>query len=445
MATVPENIIVLWPGDNSAIPSGWSRVTNYDGRFFKARVSGSAANAGATTHTHTAPSHTHAIPAHTHSGTSGAADGAHKLWNGGGALAAPDHNHTHAYTSGSCAGGTSAATTPTWNTPTIEPPYAQMMAIKSDGTPTGFPDDSVVYYNNATAPTGWTDHAASREKFIQAPAGGANGICNGSVSAAGGGSHTHSGTGHTHAAPSAHDHSDVTVTGSTAYSSSASCYCDSNRKISNHCHTMGFNTAAAGTLGSTSSANTGATTYVPPFYKLLGIQNTSGADNWLEEAIVMFEGAVGDVPDDWTICNGDNNASGNATPSLDGKYILMSGDGEAVGGTGGALCHDHTDPAGHTHSQAHTHGIPNQPSGTMLSWSGDGGGQHRNHLTHCNRGYHYHGPSGATTGSTTTASCAVAQTVNTTANTEPIHRTILYLSAPEEPSSGSVAMFGANF
>ena len=442
MALVPENIIVLWPGDHGSIPTGWTRVTSYDGRFFKARVDGSAANAGATSHTHVAPSHTHTIPAHVHSFTSGTAAG-HRVWNGSGITTAPGQTHTHTFNSGSCAGGTSAATTPTFACTTIEPPYAQMMAIKSDGTPTGFPDDSVVYYNNATAPTDWTDHAASREKFIKSPAACGNGIDNGSVSAAGGGSHVHAGAGHTHAAPSAHDHSDVTVTGTTSPSDGTFCGCDLYRDFSAHTHLATYNTAATGTLGSTTSANTAAQTYVPPYHVLLGIQNTSGADNWLEEAIVMFEGAVGDVPDDWTICDGSNNDSGNATPDLDAVYVRMAADGGSVGGTCGTAGHDHTDPAAHTHSQSHNHAFTNtyQP----LAYTPGGNNQYRQHLSHNNIGHHYHGPTSASTDSTTTASCGTAQTVNATANTEPIHRTILYLSAPEEPKAGSVAMFGANF
>ena len=450
MAVIPENVMVLWPGDHSAIAgmSGWSRVTAYDGRFYKGRVSGCAGNSGSTSHAHVAPAHNHTIPAHTHGGTSDAAQG-HRVWNGGGILAAPGQTHTHAWTSGSCAGGTAACASPTWSCTTIEPPYAQMIAIKSDGTPTGFPDDSVVFYNNATAPSCWTDHAASREKYIKAPAACGNGIDNGSVSAAGGGSHYHSGSSHTHGAPSAHDHSDVSVTGTTAYSSSTTCSCDGMRKIGSggHAHAMSFNTAAAGSLGGQTSANTAAFTYVPPYHVLLGIQNTSGSNKWLEEAIVMFDGAASAVPDDWTICNGDNNDSGNATPNLNGKFVLMASDGGSVGGTGTTTGHDHTDPATHTHNQAHSHGVVNQPSGTALGWVCDGAGQYRNHNNASNIGYHYHGPGSTNTSSVTTASCGQAQTVNTNCSTEPIHRTVLFLSAPEEPAdlTPNPYMVGANF
>ena len=444
MALVPENIIVLWPGAHGAIPSGWARVTSYDGRFIKARTSGSAANAGATSHTHVAPSHTHAVPAHTHAGTTGLPGGGNALATGSATQTGGAYNHTHSYTSGSCAGGTSGATTPTFACTTIEPPHSGMIAIKSDGSPAGFPDDSVVYYNNASAPTGWTDHADSREKFIKAPA-----ACGNGGTEAGGGTHVHAGAGHTHTAPSAHDHSQITISGSLSNGGTGSVCSECGRRgLTNHNHVTNFETAQTGTLGSTTSASTAAQTDVPPYHILLGIQNTSGADNWLEEAIVMVEGATGDVPDDWTICNGDDNASGNATPNLDGKYVLMAADGGSVGGTGGSVCHDHTDPAAHTHSQSHNHALTGSYP-VWFYWAGAGGSP-MNCNTTGNQGCHYHfGPAGGTGGqvtcSTTTASCGTAQTVNTTANTEPIHRTILYLSAPEEPAAtGSAAMFGAN-
>jgi hypothetical protein len=431
MASVPENIIVLWPGANGSIPSGWARVTSYDGRFFKARVSGSAGNAGATSHGHSAPAHTHAMPSHNHSGQSAQEDNSYGLKIGSGTNSGGANDHTHTATTTSVTGGTSGSTTPTFSDTTIEPPYSEMIAIKSDGSPAGFPDDCVVYYNNASAPTGWTDHADSRDKFIKAPAGGGNGGTEG-----GGGSHTHAGASHTHTAPGTHDHAGITVSETMTQSSSASCSCGL-QGVPSHDHTWDANAGAAAAAGAATSANTAAQTYVPPYYVLLGIQNTSGADNWLEQAIVMFEGAVGDVPDDWTICNGDNNVSGNATPSLDGKYILMASDGGSVGGSCGTAGHDHCNPSGHTHTQSHTH------SATALSNIGfTGGGKQMNSAG--NKGYHGH-PS-FTTGANSTTYSGTAQSVNATANTEPIHRTILYLSAPPEPSAaGSAAMFGASF
>ena len=432
MASVPENIIVLWPGANGSIPSGWARVTSYDGRFFKARVSGAAGNAGATSHGHSAPAHTHAMPSHNHSGQSGQEDGPSGKASGSGSASAGAQDHTHTATTTSVTGGTSGSTTPTFADTTIEPPYSEMIAIKSDGSPTGFPDDSVVYYNNASAPTGWTDHADSRERFIKAPASCGNGGTEG-----GGGSHTHAGASHTHSAPGTHDHAGITICEATTNSSSSSCYCCGLQPVPDHEHTWDANAGAAGSAGAATSANTAAQTYVPPYYVLLGIQNTSGADNWLEEAIVMFEGAVGDVPSDWTICNGGNNASGNATPSLDGKYILMASDGGSVGGTCGTAGHDHCNPSGHTHPQSHSH------SATALSNTGFTGAPHAPSFS----GYKgYHGHPSFTTGTNSTTYSGTAQSVNATSNTEPIHRTILYLSAPPEPSAaGSAAMFGANF
>jgi len=201
--------------------------------------------------------------------------------------------------------------------------------------------------------------------------------------------------------------------------------------------------------GSTTSAATGGTAFVPPYHTLLGIQNTSGADNWLEEAIVLWLGAAGSPPDDWTLCNGGNNDSGNATPSLDGKFILMAASGGGdLGGTGTATTHDHGDPGSHTHSQSHTHTMP-QTSTTPHS--GPTGGTNStgranyaaNHAHSASTSNYYNSlPSVA---AHTTAYSGTAQTVNTSGNSEPPYRTVAYLSAPEEPSSGNTALFGTNF
>lgn len=52
--------------------------------------------------------------------------------------------------------------------------------------------------------------------------------------------------------------------------------------------------------------------------------------------ILMWHGAIVDIPAGWAICDGNNG-----TPDLRDKFIVGAGSGYAVGGTGGQLNHNH--------------------------------------------------------------------------------------------------------
>ena len=69
-------------------------------------------------------------------------------------------------------------------------------------------------------------------------------------------------------------------------------------------------------------------------------------------AIIMWSGAVNEIPDGWTLCDGSNGS-----PDLRDKFIL--GAGGVLPQSGGTLNHSHLGPS-HTHSisgdgAAHTH------------------------------------------------------------------------------------------
>jgi len=458
MAEIPSGVIVLWPGNNGAWPSGWSRETSLDGRFPRGRTSGTAANSGGAAHNHTSASHSHPGTSHTHS----AAFGYRIHLRDGVAISTPSNygvkttgnlyrrdygpnSHDHSpLTSGGATPGSTGSTTATWNNTTTDPLNYEMIAIVSDGTPEGFPDDCVVFYNAGSAPTDWTNHTASAGRFIKAPASSGNG---GATNSAG---HAHSGVAHTHpAASGTHDHAGGTAAGNNtdrfnnADHTPNNVWANSSYQVQNsypHNHTWDIDAGNTPAAGSHTSANTATETYVPPYHILLGIQNTSGADNWLEEAIVMWMGNTSARPDDWTICNGDDNDSGNATPNLDGKYIQMwASGGSSVGSTGGSAGHDHTNPGGHTHTQNHTHAGPTTgatpaPFYAYRQWYAASG----------LASYHMHDT--FTSGNSSGGYGSTAQDVASAANTEPLYRTVGYLSSPGEPvSGGNVSMFGANF
>lgn len=61
--------------------------------------------------------------------------------------------------------------------------------------------------------------------------------------------------------------------------------------------------------------------------------------------IVMWSGAVVDIPDGWALCDGNNG-----TPDLGNQFVLCTGDSYAVGDSGGSTSHNHIFEIGHSHS-----------------------------------------------------------------------------------------------
>lgn len=62
--------------------------------------------------------------------------------------------------------------------------------------------------------------------------------------------------------------------------------------------------------------------------------------------IILWSGAVVDIPDGWALCNGAND-----TPDLRNRFVVGAGDSYGVDDTGGNLTHRHfTTTAGHTHT-----------------------------------------------------------------------------------------------
>lgn len=57
----------------------------------------------------------------------------------------------------------------------------------------------------------------------------------------------------------------------------------------------------------------------------------------MQGMIVMWSGAIVDIPDGWVLCDGDNG-----TPDLRNRFVLGAGDTYAVDDTGGADSHTHT-------------------------------------------------------------------------------------------------------
>ena len=434
MASIPDGVIFMWPGNNSAIPTDWSRVTSLDAKFPQGTADGvnpGTTTGGSATHTHSASAHTHStIVAHTHGGTSGITvneGGKDTTQNSGVQLSQSAHSHTATTSSDTGTGGSAA--TPAWSTNDGNmPAYYTVCFVESDGA-TDIADDLICYYNSGSTPADWSQHGASVGKFFYGAAGGGNG--GGSDS---GGSHVHTSASHSHGSSGNHDH-DVATSGA-----GGSTYASTNNSgsvdavVQNHTHTVTTDTSGAVTIDANTGASAGSATYNPPYHKLQAIQNTSGGALWLEGAIGLWVGAIGDIPEDWLLCDGSNS-----TPDLRSKFILndASGGGDH-GGTGTGNGHDPADGGGHTHTTpAHNH------TGTLTPNSGTRNIQISGPAS---QAFTDHAHETWTTNNATPATSSATEPITAISDSRPPFRAVVYIQAPEEPVlPGSTYQIGANF
>ena len=441
-SAVPENVIVMWPGTNSEVSSlsGWSRVTELDSKMTKGVASASTNGgtaAGNNSHTHSSSSHTHAQISHTHTGTANnmvgtAEDNAGSINYSQRGCVSP---HGHSFTTAAAAGPTSGGSDTSWGSSSaLEPPYYEVIYIKSDGTGDGFPDDCIVYYNSGTDPTDWTQHAASVDKYFRGAGSGGNGGGTG-----GNASHTHSYANHTHNVGS-HSHGATNSGGPDV----AFDHGNGSRYMPSASHTHPVNaTSSDGSGGSNnagSSATSGAGNNVPPRTIMNAIQNDSGGSVWLEGAYCLWIGNIADIPTDDGFVIADGN---NSTRNLLGKFILNdAANNSGHGGTNTSTTHGHSS-AGHTHTANHSHSGSNFDSisaNAVQNWNQV---MMRNYINN-------HGHAGVSIGSTvSTGNNALSSTdpaLNDNTTAEPAHVTVVYIMSGEEPVSESGAiMFGTNF
>lgn len=87
-----------------------------------------------------------------------------------------------------------------------------------------------------------------------------------------------------------------------------------------------------------------ATNMVLP--NLSGVTHHQEFQNFFKGMIVLWSGAVADIPNGWQICDGTNG-----TPDLQDKFIVGAGSTYSVADTGGEATHTLTT----TEMPAHTH------------------------------------------------------------------------------------------
>lgn len=357
------DIIVPWSGNHASIPSGWTRYTALDNKFPKASGAESAeTTGGATTHTHTSPSHTHSLNSHTHTFTVNA-------WNNNaftGSPASPEDNildgHNHTGTSGST-GGTSGGTAVTYGAFSNNPPFHELIFIKS--VIKSLPSNAILLWNQVSAPNntnykncnGGSSTINLSGKYIKGATTGANsGTTGGSTSNTHSINHSHTGVAHTHSATSS-----VADGGRHKRASGTDGY------MQTHSHTFTINSGTA-TPTAYSGNLSPSETVEPAYYTLMGYQNKAGATQSIPlQGIVMTIEAT--LPSGWKLCDGNNS-----TPNLTDKFIKISTSSGDIGNTGGSNTHVHAAQS-HSHTGGtHTHTAPNQGDGTT-SVDGDNTGE----------------------------------------------------------------------
>ena len=419
---VPSGVICMWPSTHASIPAGFTRATAYDARYTKMiATSGTApgTTGGANTHTHTGTSHSHGVTSHAHSGgTSGSANNDAQ----GSSTTIAAESHTVTLTAAS--GGTSGANTDTYAAATNEPPYFEVIFIKSDGTPAGFPNGSLAYFN-ATAPTGWAAHAGSDSRVMK----GAAALGNGGGTGGTGNAHGHgASSGHTHTAPGGtHSHSVSAIDAPTSVSDAGASFAAA------HTHGAGSVAAAAATSGSlvsnTATADNADATV--PWVKSLVIENTSGSASFPKNIIAIWDGALASIPAGWLLCDGTSGTPNHSQ----GKYVMGTNASGSIGNTGGAATHTHTGGS-HTHTgNNHDHSGSGTTDSTTPSLVGTstGGGSPRMSVA----GHTHTGPA---TYSGSPGGDAASLTADANSANDPLFTGVAYIQYSGAPSSPTIAL-----
>ena len=410
---VPAGVTVMWPGTNGSIPTGWDRVTDMDDRFPKGTAAGVNPNVtgGSATHSHTGSTHTHST-SHGHGEvTSGAGSGSSGNANGDGGGVAAAHTHTG---TPSDVSSTSGAGATTWPTSSNDPLYYRPIFIESDGSQQGYPDTCVVFFPTSSVPDDWQEHAASRSRYLYGMSSGGNGGGTGGSS----GSHTHTASSsHTHSV-AAHTHASSGVTAETG--ASVNNYDDKGGSTNSggHSHSsLSLSSGGSETSGA-ATPESAATTHLPAFHILLGIQATADAVDTIN-VICMWLGALSAIPDAYNLCDGSNS-----TPDLRGKFIQMdAAGGGSINGTGGSAGHTHS-VGSHTHTRAgHTHTAALAAGGSSR---GGRSGSVGSPASHTHAGTSPTGASGTISG---------APNLSTNSDTQPLFRTVAYIQQSEEIAS----------
>lgn len=346
-STIPDDLILGWPGTAGSIPSGWSRVTSLDGTLPRGTsITGApSATGGTSTHSHTTPSHGHQFSAHNHAvggstGTSNSSTTSARFNGASQPQADQPHSHTRPSFTGTVGATFSGSTAPGSNSVSHAPPSLDVIWIKSNGSQASYPVGVVGWATENVS--GWGSYAAASGRYLKGAAAAGNG---GATSGAA--THTHSVNSHTHTG-FAHDHSiGATSLSNPSSSTEAGFGSTPPRWLPRHTHPMDVGSGNTGSLNSAGGGTTGSANHEPPNRRLRVLQNTGGG---IQTRIIgLYTGDVASLDPLLTLCNG-----GNGTPDMRTWFARDAGS-DSVNSTGGSSSHTHSVP-NHSHTaDGHSH------------------------------------------------------------------------------------------
>lgn len=348
MAKVATNVILIWAGTHAGIPTGFTRETALDGRFPKATADAVDPNVtgGNATHTHSATAnHSHTMDNHTHTYTLQDATGEPTINSSSTVVNSALQAHQHTGTTGNATGGGLSSVGATYSAYSNNPPFHEVIFIKSSGTH-AVPDDVIALYDGIDdLPTDWVDCDGNNgtpnlhDKYLRGAGTGANaGTTGGSLN------NTHD-LVHTHTV-NAHSHGDSTSTTYTGIHRSGS----SPNVAGTHSHTV-FVNSATDVISSTDPTLNPSETVEPAYKKLMAIQNQTGGNDLPIGITGLWLGDLADIPRGWILHDGLDGL----TVDMRDKHLKIGASGE-IGDTGGSNTHTHASQShNHTASGTHTH------------------------------------------------------------------------------------------
>lgn len=343
---IPDGVTIPCIVDHSEIEPGWNRVTDLDAKYIRAIPNSSTDpgdTGGAVSHSHSTPGHTHSLT-HSHSSATSGSAAATTSTNVGGdeppVSVVHDSPHTHSFTLSNQT-LTSGSASPGTNSVANDPANLEVIWLESDGTPSNLPAGALGFFAGAVLPVEATLYEDAKNRFLKgAPTEGDAGDVGAGTLA----SHTHNIDDHTHTGQS-HNHPSTTSGGSSSRTEGG----DANtRPRGGHTHPVTSNSVATGSTGNpTATPVSGAQSVEPPFKKLAIVS----ASELFEGYIAIWRRALSLIPEDWVLCNGENDT----IDMCDGSFVKGADALGEVGDTGGTSTHTHTG-ATHTHTiGSHSH------------------------------------------------------------------------------------------
>jgi hypothetical protein len=409
---IPQNVILIWTGLNSNIPSGWTRETSLDDKFPKAwGAENPNTTGGADTHTHTSPAHSHTLSAHTHTYTLAAVSSSSGMDTSVQNYGIID-SHTHTGTSGALSGGTTSSDAVTYGPASNDPPHRKVIFIKAS-IGALLATDMVALFNSNTPPPNWSNVSELQGRYFKGATTGADADLttnNGSTTNLHNITHTHTATTHSHVAANSGTGSPQTKSKDPASSVQ-----------SDHVHSVTLNASTQNINQNTDTLTTVET--VEPAYTILQAIK-KGASGIKEKGIIgLWLGATANIPRGWVLCDGTNG-----TKDLRDRFIKI---GDPAGANGGSNTHTHSAQA-HSHTGSGTHSHTGSASAHV-----NGSGSGASNTTHLSVAGSVHS---VTNVSAPTVNYNSANTTADSSPNQPSYRTVAYIQFQEEIYGGGMLL-----